>query len=210
MQTSTSSKSSFRLQRKHMDKYGIYKNADSSRARELVRELNRHGIDALYHLTDESNLESIKKHGLLSYEEQKKRGISFFYSVATDDSRYIDSRYGYSSYIHLSFSKEHPIFYVAVSDKRILKPVLLKIPLDYLFVDGVKACDRVVNTKGAKCFDIWSIPKRIKLISFYKEARDMVPMKLLKEDWKAEVLVPCKIKAEDIVTVPIGNLYFRK
>jgi hypothetical protein len=96
-------------------------------------------IDGVWHFTDRDNIFLIKKHGgLLSSKELESRRIHVPRPGGNSWSKRADEYKGVDSYIHLSFTREHPMLFTAKNEGRIPKPVLLKIMLDVVDIDGVR------------------------------------------------------------------------
>ena len=100
---------------------------------ELVREAPRkpiqvfreNGIESLFHFTDASNLESIRKHGLVSWvkiDEEKLVALK----NSSETSRHLDESKGLADY------KKNPMIF-----ERILRPVPLRINLQVASRPGV-------------------------------------------------------------------------
>ncbi len=81
---------------------------------------------SLYHFTDSRNVESIKKHGLLSWPILLERGIQHF-PGSDEDSRDHDRRKKLHYYVRLARTREHRMAYVAVNERRIHELVWLEI-----------------------------------------------------------------------------------
>src|SRR4051812_35243323 len=84
------------------------------------------GILSLFHFTDVSNLESISKTGLLTWKSLEEMKISAQLS-SSELSHKLHTEKGLASFVRLSFSKKHPMVYVALREKRISVPVVLEI-----------------------------------------------------------------------------------
>jgi hypothetical protein len=103
----------------------------SSEGKQLQRDpraaldvLRKNGIKILYHFTDESNVQSIRAHGLMSASTLLTKSIS---SVMNSDeaSRQLDIKAGLENYVRLSFCAKNPMMYVSLNEGRISKPVML-------------------------------------------------------------------------------------
>lgn len=92
---------------------------------EIYNLLRKNNITRLYHFTDSSNIESIKKNGLLSQKELTRRGIGVRYASSAD-SRQIDKEMGLDDFVRLSFVKYHPMMYTSMTARGI-RPVVLEI-----------------------------------------------------------------------------------
>lgn len=100
----------------------------------FIKIISKHGITGLYHFTDESNLDSIKRHkGLYSWQKCLDNGIKINKQASNELSRDLDKKKGLENYVRLSFTKDHPMMHVAVSNGAIDKPKILKIDVDVLY-----------------------------------------------------------------------------
>jgi hypothetical protein len=93
--------------------------------REIYSILDQKGIGKLYHFTDASNIESIKKHGLVSNHKLKELHIHTKYS-STPSSREADAQMGLDDFVRLSFVKTHPMLYTAMTSQGI-RPAIIEI-----------------------------------------------------------------------------------
>src|SRR4051794_21254415 len=65
-------------------------------------------------------------------------------------SHKLDTEKGLANFVRLSFSKKHPMMYVALREKRISVPVVLEIKLEVVSRPGVLFCGGNAAAKGAK------------------------------------------------------------
>jgi len=85
-------------------------------------------VTKLYHFTDRSNIDMIKKMGgLYSWNYLQRNNISVPMPGGDNLSKMLDSRHGLQNYVRLSFCSNHPMKYVAMNEGRINNPVLLHI-----------------------------------------------------------------------------------
>jgi len=80
----------------------------------------------LYHFTDPRNIPSIKKYGLLSWDQLLKRKI-IHYPASNDLSRYLDKRYHLENYVRLTLNLNHPMYHASLYYGRVQSLVWLKI-----------------------------------------------------------------------------------
>lgn len=99
--------------------------------------LDRHNIHTLYHFTDRDNLESIIKNGgLYSWKDCLDKGIDICKPGGGglgSLSWNLDKSRGLEHYVRVSFTKQHPMMYVAMNEGRISNPVILEISTDVLY-----------------------------------------------------------------------------
>ncbi|HEY9766729.1 MAG TPA: DarT ssDNA thymidine ADP-ribosyltransferase family protein, partial [Chroococcales cyanobacterium] len=106
------------------------KKLDWPRIEILLREKS---IRKVYHFTDEGNLESILRHGgLFSWYYCDRNGIEITFPGGDQLSRKLDQGKGLQDFVRLSFTRDHPMLYIAKKEGRIIRPVLLEIDLAVL------------------------------------------------------------------------------
>jgi len=95
-----------------------------------INYLKRNGIQCLYHFTDRSNIESIRRvGGLISWEEANRRNLTIPMPGGDTLSRQLDSRKNLGNYVRLCFHPDHPMKHIARTQGRMPNPVILKINL---------------------------------------------------------------------------------
>src|SRR4051812_36295146 len=145
--------------------------------------LRNHGIRELYHFTDASNLDSIRKTGLMSAENLKVQAVAS--KMNSDErSRQLDSNAGLGNYVRLSFCSKNPMMYVAKNEGRINQPVVLRVKLEAVSRPGVLFSDCNATRSDAKVSDD---PDLVRFEITKAEKVFSVP-ELLRHD--SEVLVP--------------------
>ena len=77
-----------------------------------AKTLRDHDILSLFHFTDASNLESIRKNGLLTWKKLDEMKIAAKMN-SSELSHKLDSRKGLADFVRLSFCKKHPMMYIA-------------------------------------------------------------------------------------------------
>lgn len=122
--------------------------------------LRQKGITKLYHFTDRDNLESIIKNGgLYSWKDCNEKCIAIAKPGGAEISRQLDERKGLGHYIRLSFTKRHPMMYIAMNDGRISNPIVLEIDPEVVYWEDTKYSDRnatrneVLIGNSYECFD---------------------------------------------------------
>ena len=128
--------------------------------------LDKYGITKLYHFTDRDNLESIIHNGgLYSWADCDDKGITISKPGGSDTSRSLDKRDGLQNYVRVSFTRKHPMMYVAMNDGRISNPVILEIDLEVLYDENTLFADRNAVKNGAKVGKTFDDFKRIHFAS---------------------------------------------
>ena len=121
---------------------------------EFKRILDQNHITKLYHFTDRDNLKSIIDHGgLYAWKDCEERGIAIPKPGGGGRgslSWSLDQRDGLEHYVRLSFTPQHPMQYVAMSEGRISNPVTLEVDLEVIYDEATKYADRNATRNGAQ------------------------------------------------------------
>ena len=105
----------------------------------IVKVLQDNGIRCFYHFTARENLSSIRQlGGLFSWYSMEQRGKVIPCPGGGGLSRQLDQSRGLEDYVRLSFTKNHPMMYVARNEGRIANPVVLKVNIDVAALKGTK------------------------------------------------------------------------
>ena len=164
--------------------------------------IEKYGITQIWHFTDRSNLDSIRKHGLLSFAEAKRRGIEIPCPGGNDWSRDLDKRKGLDEYVNLSFVDNHPMFFVTKKEERISKLVWIKIDPSIMLGDGVQFCVGIANKTDMPRLDASEAKTKIDFEVLFPRPGQKLPFeKELREIKKAQILVPHSIPVEKILEV---------
>lgn len=170
---------------------------------DVVSYLRSQGITKLYHFTDRSNIQSIIDNGgLYSWKACENRGISIKRPGGSSTSRSLDSYRGLGNYVRLSFTRNHPMMYVAKSDGRISDPVILEIDLSVAGFYGTKFSDRNATRTGAIIASGYDGAKNIHF-STVKQTNHFNLSLDEKDFYQAEVLVPEKIPLSYITNIDL-------
>ena len=121
--------------------------------REIYSIMDQKGIGKLYHFTDVSNIESIKRHGLISNHTLKKLNLQVKYS-STPSSREADATMGLDDFVRLSFVKTHPMLYSAMTSQGI-HPVIIEINPLVALMPQVYFSDKNALRTGANIGDTY-------------------------------------------------------
>lgn len=112
--------------------------------------LDRHHITKLYHFTDRDNLESIIQYGgLYSWADCVDKGIPIPKPGGGDLSHSLDQRGGLQYYVRASFTRQHPMMYVAMNEGRISNPVILEIDPAIIFEEDTRFSNMNATRNGA-------------------------------------------------------------
>jgi hypothetical protein len=167
--------------------------------KEVIEYLASKGINSFWHFTDASNLESIKKYGLKSLWEIKRNNIKVNRFGGNELSHFLDYYTDLASYVHLAFIDDHPMYYIAKKEKRIINPVWIKIDINILSKKECYFCTTVANKIGANLYTFDKI-KELDLNKMFHWDFD-----IKKEARKAEILVKGNIEPYFIKGFYYGN-----
>ena len=167
---------------------------------QIFEILKRNKISKLYHFTDRKNLDSIKKYGLLSAEEVNRQGVYPRYA-SSESSRARDSRMGISDYVRLSFVKNHPMMFTAMTAYG-LNPIILEINPLIALMPKVFFSDKNTLRTGAQIGPSASDLEKVKFDVIqankaYYELSDL----MAKDAYQAEVLIKKRIGPEMILNI---------
>ncbi len=161
--------------------------------------LDKYDIKYLYHFTDISNLESIKKYGILSREFLDNHNIKYK-PGSSKFSPSLDIKKGKLNYVKLSFNDGHPMIYHAKKYRNI-NPIFLKIKRDViLFADTLFSN---MNSTDNNCIsgDDFSTFSLIKFDIAIKQNGKIHPWEneIEKKYYQAEVMVKERIDPQFII-----------
>lgn len=159
------------------------------------------GITSIYHFTDSANLDTIDQYGIQSLKNIIDKSIPVKHFGAEELSHNLDKRKGLDSYVHLSFIKDHPMYYVAKRRGNLIDPVWIELDISILYENSTLFCDKVANANGASLFGIDKVLQRVDFDKLLFE-RDF---DIRKEARKAEILVHNSIPTKFIKGVTYGN-----
>lgn len=152
---------------------------------------------SFYHFTDTRNLDNIRKNGLMSKHLLDQEG-TVAVCGGNEWSLQADNTCGMDKYVHLSFSPNHPLEYLARRDNRIEKSRFIRVAPEVLLVDGVKVCDRVANKAGTVPGAPLEMLRTLDLEVLYlrKDWNDPAIKERLKVARLYEVIVPHRIPVQ--------------
>lgn len=146
-------------------------------------------IRLFYHFTDLQNVDSIKRHGLLSMRELRNRGLAVT-PGGNDWSLEADQACGMDAYVHLCFRRNHSMEYKARKAGRQMRfievdPAVIEIP-------GVMVSDDVANQSGVIPRPAAEMLDELDLEVIYSRTRwaDPLIQARLRQVERYEVLVP--------------------
>ena len=153
---------------------------------------NGHIYRHIYHFTDNANMPSIAKFGLLSKDQAKQMGITVEAPGGNDWSRDADMLRELYDYVNLCFTRDHPMCYVAHKNGNILNPKYLAIDPEIFRLDGVKITLDVANKPTTEILDVVEGLEGIDTEVLYTRTdwRDPTIKDRLQRARKCEILVP--------------------
>ncbi len=165
--------------------------------REIYSIMDQKGIGKLYHFTDASNIESIKRHGLISNHTLKELNLHVKYS-STQSSREADAKMGLDDFVRLSFVKTHPMLYTAMTSQGI-HPVIIEINPLIALMPQVYFSDKNALRTGANIGDAYTDLNKVRfdIVLCSKAYYDLSLEE--KRLYQAEILVKERIGPEFIL-----------
>lgn len=169
----------------------------------MYQSLKNEGVTAVYHFTDEANLQSIKDNGgIFSLNKIKEKGIAGISYISNYWSKNADIYKSLDTFVHLCFAKQHPMAYNAKEKGKNL--IWLEIDTIILKnIDGVLYTNDVSNKSGvhlldndeAKCvLDIKAITKFLPFDCGNNQERKIAT-------YKYEILIPDCVSLEYIKNI---------
>jgi len=150
----------------------------------------------LYHFTDSRNIPSIRElGGLWSTAKLREMGVKF-YPGGNQHSLDADRMFGMDQFVHLCFSMQHPLAYLAGQDGRIEK-------LQWIYIDdaagifeleGARYCPDVANKSGAEHY-----PIDVARESFDVEALSWIDFRIGNNHARKQAVEKCEILVPDHV-----------
>lgn len=173
---------------------------------EIKSILDRNNIRTLYHFTDRSNLTNIVKNGgLYSWNDCLKKGITIPRPGGGGPdslSWALDAKNGLENYVRVSFTKHHPMMFVALNEGRITEPVILEINPEVIFWQETKYANMNATKNGANIGGTLDDFLKIHFNSV-KEVNHFVLLPEEQPYFQAEILIKNFIPLEYIYN--IGN-----
>lgn len=165
----------------------------------LIRKYAR----IIYHFTDRSNLASIAKSGLLSWNGLQKQGYTGCLPGGNDWSHEQDARIGLDDYVHLCFLSDHPMCYVAKKDGRLPNPVWLQIDGRILDQEGVLYTTDVSNKCGVPSLSRAQANEKLDFTALYgpRDFANLAFRARFNKAKKSEILVPKTVPSHAIMNL---------
>jgi hypothetical protein len=163
-----------------------------------------YNIRWIWHFTDKSNLDSIKRHGgLFPLRELEKRGIVIPVPGGNEWSHDADKAKGLDAYVHLTFCASHPMLFRAKEDGRITDPIWLRIDKSIILDPDVRFTSDVSNKAGVSVLDHDEAKQKIDFEVLYTHMDWNVPeiQSRRQAAEKAEILVPNIVPLDNILNL---------
>lgn len=116
--------------------------------------LDQHQITTLYHFTDRDNLEEIiNQGGIYSWKACEDRGITIPKPGGGGPNSLswnLDLKKNLENYARVSFTRHHPMMYVAMNEGRITNPVILEIDPAIIYEEDTLFADSNATRNGVK------------------------------------------------------------
>ncbi len=172
----------------------------------IKKTLENYGITSLYHFTDKENLTSIEKYGLQSLSNIIKLNIDVKHFGAEELSHKLDKTKGLDKYVHISFIKDHPMYYISKSRGNLKNPVWIEFDASILYEKTTLFCDTVANSTNADIFRIDKILDKINLeILTNNKFLSGEEFNIRKNVRKAEIMVLDSISINKIKGITYGK-----
>lgn len=149
----------------------------------------------LYHFTDRRNLPTINRDGLLATAELRRRGAAPIATGGNAASLEIDARSGMDEYVHLCFTRSHPLLYLAKQRGDIQDGVYVAISPQVMTIPGVKLCVGVAIATDAAVHPSSEVMNVIDTAVIYQRSdwKDPAVLARLRLMEKSEILVPAAV-----------------
>jgi hypothetical protein len=163
---------------------------------DVVAYLKAKGVKTLYHFTDVKNKDSIIKDGLWSWKAIEDGKAPFKPDTVkfggSQLSRDLDKRVKMENYVRVSFTKDHPMMYIAMRDERNLKPFIFKVDVSAAALAGALFADRNAAKNGCV---VKSTPDHLDLAAaLVSDSRTLSDDR--KPLFQAEILIPEHVPAK--------------
>ncbi|WP_441228230.1 DarT ssDNA thymidine ADP-ribosyltransferase family protein [Tardiphaga sp. 20_F10_N6_6] len=166
---------------------------------DFVRTSTQHR--RFYHFTDQSNIGSIRTHGLLSTQQLRQKNLLKDVATGGDaNSLATDAAKGTDQYVCLCFTTGHPMQYIART-QRGLNPVYLHISPEVLKFPGVMITNAASNQHGVVRVSAAEALDGLDLDVLYKRTDWKLPeiQTRLQAAEKYEILIPDRVPVEAII-----------
>lgn len=158
----------------------------------------------LYHFTDTRNIEGIVElGGLYSFKRLDTSNIEDIFCGGNDWSHDADIMSGVDDYVHLCFTTNHPMEYLARQEGRIQETFWIKVHRDVLRLKGVMFTNDVSNKAGVELLTNEEAVEELDHDAIFNFIDFDIPGNLRRKQAaeKYEILVPKHIPLEFLVNI---------
>jgi len=156
----------------------------------------------LYHFTDEANFPSVAKHGILSKQQLRARGLWPPPATGGNElSWQLDQLRGIDPCVSLCMTRNHGMKFLAHQEGRLPNPRYLAIQPEVLKISGVRIALGVANSNTAEILPVADAIDRLDLEVIYTRTdwKDPAIYSRLRAAEKFEVLIPDAVPRELII-----------
>lgn len=170
----------------------------------MLRLLRERRVTHIYHFTDSCNVTSIATHGILSLATLRQRRLDGITFGGNNQSHELDITKGLDRYVHLCFTTDHPMAYIARRQQRIRDCFWLQIDIAILETCEALFTTDVANKTGVPLLANNQARTDIDLTGIYEYLDfDIAGNKRRKQQArKSEILIPDCVQAQYILNLP--------
>ncbi len=160
-----------------------------------------HRYRHLYHFTDGSNLQGIKRFGLMSRDHAALNRVLLTRLGGDAQSFESMKERGLTNYVSLSFTFENPMMHNAIQDGRLVNPVILEIDPIVLTARGAMLASTFANDRAANIRPIASALDFVdeEVLYTHTNWKDPEIKKRRLASRKVEILIPRIVPAKYVV-----------
>lgn len=169
--------------------------------------LQRFGIKKIWHFTDQANIQSIMDNGgLLSLSELRRKQMDIPAPGGNQWSHDADVKKGVDEYVHLAFTNDHPMLFIAKKDKRIATPVWIQISTEVLASSYIRYTMDVSNKKGVCLLTAQEAVAELDFQVLFTQTdwKDPAIQERRKVALKSEILIPKRVPKEMFIEFTNG------
>lgn len=169
--------------------------------------LQRFGINKIWHFTDRVNIQSIMDSGgLLSLSELRRKEMDIPAPGGNQWSHDADITKGVDEYVHLAFTNDHPMLFIARKDNRIANPVWIQISTEALASPHIRYTMDVSNKKGVCLLTAQEAVAELDFQVLFTQTdwKDPAIQARRRLALKSEILIPKRVPKEMFVGLTNG------
>lgn len=169
--------------------------------------LQRFGINKIWHFTDRVNIQSIMDSGgLLSLSELRRKRMNIPAPGGNQWSHDADITKGVDDYVHLAFTNDHPMLFIARKDNRITNPVWIQINTEVLASPHIRYTMDVSNKKGVCLLTAKEAVAELDCQVLFTQTdwKDPAIQARRRLALKSEILIPKRVPKEMFIEITNG------